>query len=140
MHRSRNCLHMALLALLLAPAAGLAATASRSTFGSLPDGRRVEAVTLQNGHGISVRLINYGACVQSIVTPDRDGHLADIMLGHDSMEGYLANRQFFGATVGRFANRIAQGRFMLDGKQYQLTINDGDNSLHGGMQGFDTRL
>jgi len=140
MHSARHCLHAVLLGLLLAPAMGLAATASRSTFGSLPDGRRVEAITLRNEHGISVRLINYGARVQSIVTPDRDGHPADIALGHDSMEGYLANRQFLGATVGRFANRIAKGRFELDGKRYQLTINDGPNSLHGGTQGFDTRL
>lgn len=140
MHNSRHHLHAALLGLLLVPAASMATTAKQSAFGNLPDGRHVEAVTLQNDNGIRVRLINYGARVQSIVTPDREGHLTDIVLGHDSMKGYLAQRQFFGATVGRFANRIAKGRFTLDGKHYQLTINDGPNSLHGGTQGFDTRL
>ena len=68
------------------------------------------------------------------------GKRADIVLGYNNMKGYLAQRQYFGATVGRFANRIAKGRFMLDGKPYQLTINDGPNSLHGGIKGFDTRL
>src|SRR6185312_7434531 len=76
----------------------------------------------------------------SLVTPDRNGHLADVALGYNTMGGYLSKRQLFGATVVRFANRIATGQLTLGGKHYQLTINDGPNSLHGGTEGFDTRL
>ncbi|QEE26371.1 galactose mutarotase [Rhodanobacter glycinis] len=125
---------------LLLPCVSLATSAARSTFGSMPDGRKVEAVTLKNDHGVSVTVIAYGARIQSLVTPDRNGHEADVALGYHTMEGYLSTRQFFGATVGRFANRIAKGQFTLDGTHYQLTINDGPNSLHGGIKGFDTQL
>lgn len=135
-----RCLSLGLFCCLALPGVALATTAKQSTFGHMPDGRKVEAVTLDNDHGVTVRLITYGARVQSIVTPDRLGHEADVALGYNSMKGYLSKRQFFGATVGRFANRIAKGRFTLDGKHYQLTINDGPNSLHGGTHGFDTRL
>lgn len=117
-----------------------AAQATRSVFGKLADGSEVDAVTLRNAHGISVRIIAYGARVQSIVTPDRSGKPADVALGYASMQGYLDKRQYFGATVGRFANRIANGQFELDGTNYQLTLNDGPNSLHGGVKGFDTQL
>jgi aldose 1-epimerase len=123
-----------------AGAAG-AATASRSVFGSMPDGGPVEAVTLHNDHGVTVRIITYGARVQEVVTPDRNGKPADIALGFSSLGGYLSNADpYFGATVGRFANRIAKGRFTLDGHSYQLPINDGPNSLHGGTKGFDRVL
>lgn len=133
-------MQLVLVASLLCPEVSLATIATRSTFGSMPDGRKVEAVKLRNDHGMSVTVISYGARIQSIVTPDRTGHLADVALGYNTMKGYLSKRQFFGATVGRFANRIAKGAFTLEGKQYQLTINDGPNSLHGGTKGFDTRL
>ncbi|MEO8778113.1 MAG: aldose epimerase family protein [Rhodanobacter sp.] len=129
-----------LVCALLLPGVGLATSATRSTFGSMPDGRKVEAVKLQNDHGVSVTVIAYGARVQSLLTPDRNGHAADVALGYATMAGYLSKRQFFGATVGRFANRIAKGQFTLDGTHYQLTINDGPNSLHGGTEGLDTRL
>ncbi|WP_254422807.1 aldose epimerase family protein [Rhodanobacter sp. B05] len=125
---------------LLLPGVSLATSATRSTFGSMPDGRKVEAVKLQNDHGVSVTVIAYGARVQSLFTPDRNGHVANVALGYNTMQGYLSKRQFFGATVGRFANRIAKGQFTLDGTHYQLTINDGPNSLHGGIKGFDTQL
>jgi aldose 1-epimerase len=121
--------------------AAAAATAIRSDFGRMPDGREVRAVTLRNDHGIEVRVISYGARVQEVVTPDRNGHPADITLGFPSLEGYLQpSDPYFGATVGRFANRIAKGRFTLDGHTYQLPINDGPNSLHGGSRGFDRQL
>ena len=121
--------------------ASAAATASRSDFGRLPDGRAVEAVTLRNDHGITVRVITYGARVQEVVTPDRYGHTTDIALGFASLQGYLSpSDPYFGATVGRFANRIARGRFTLDGRSYQLPINNGANSLHGGKEGFDRHL
>ena len=115
-----------------------AATATRSAFGRMPDGTAVEAVTLRNAHGIVVRIITYGARVQEVVTPDRDGHPANIALGFATLAGYLDQADpYFGATVGRFANRIAKGRFTLDGHTYQLPINNGPNSLHGGTTGFD---
>lgn len=127
------------------PLAGIgsahAVTAVRSLFGHMPDGRPVYAVTMHNAHGITVRIISYGARVQSIITPDRHGHLADIALGYANLAGYLSKGDpYFGASIGRFANRIAKGRFKLDGHTYQLTINDGPNSLHGGIKGFDRHL
>lgn len=118
-----------------------AATATRSVFGKTPDGASVEAVTLRNDRGVTVRIITYGARIQEVVTPDRNGHPANIALGFPSLAGYLGTGDpYFGATVGRFANRIAKGRFTLDGHTYQLPINNGQNSLHGGTRGFDRVL
>ncbi len=114
--------------------------ATRALFGTLPDGRAVEAVTLANGRGMRVRVIAYGATLQSLSVPDRDGRVADVALGHAAVEGYLAGSEYFGATVGRVANRIAGGRFTLDGRTYQVPANDGPNSLHGGAAGFDRAL
>ncbi|HEY6916675.1 MAG TPA: aldose epimerase family protein, partial [Allosphingosinicella sp.] len=119
-----------------APQAGLRSEA----FGRLPDGRRVEAITLSNTRGMWVRIITYGAAIQSAVMPDREGRFADVTLGHASIEGYLAGTNYFGATVGRVANRIARGQFSLDGKTYQVPVNNGPNALHGGADGFDRRL
>ncbi len=118
-----------------------AVTAAKAVFGHLPDGRAVYAVTLRNRQGITVRLLTYGARVQEILTPDRNGHFADVALGYRTLRGYLSKADpYFGASVGRFANRIAKGRFTLNGHTYQLPINDGPNSLHGGTKGFDRRL
>ena len=117
-----------------------AATARRSVFGHLPDGREVTAITLSNGHGVSATLISYGASVQSMMLPDRAGHVADVALGYATIGEYLAKPQYFGATVGRFANRIAKGRFTLDGRSYQTPVNNGENALHGGTVGFDKVL
>ena len=114
-----------------------AAEVSRRPFGVMPDGRQVEAVTLSNNHGISATIISYGAALQSFILPDQHGRKADVGLGHASLQAYLDKRQFMGATVGRVANRIAGGRFTLDGGVYQVTRNDGPNALHGGTQGFD---
>jgi aldose 1-epimerase len=115
------------------------AEAQRETFGSLPDGREVAAVTLTNSKGMSVRILAYGALIQQLTVPGKEGP-ADVVLGYDGMEGYLAAPNYFGASVGRFANRIAKGRFTLDGTTYQLATNDGPNALHGGVHGFDKRL
>ncbi|MFL5462733.1 MAG: aldose epimerase family protein [Gemmatimonadaceae bacterium] len=109
----------------------------RSLFGRIPDGQPVELFTLKNAHGIEVRLTNYGGIITSIKTPDRAGHFADIVLGYDDLAGYLKDPAYFGAIVGRYANRIARGRFTLDGTTYSLAINNGPNSLHGGLRGFD---
>ncbi len=117
-----------------------AAATSRAEFGRLPDGRTVEAVTLRGSHGISATVLNYGAALQSLVTPDREGKLADITLGYASLEGYLEKSEYFGATVGRFANRIAHGRFTLDGQKYQTPLNNNGHALHGGDRGFDKVL
>jgi aldose 1-epimerase len=113
---------------------------SRRVFGVLPDGREVAAVTLTNARGMSVTLIAYGATLQSVIMPDRDGKSADIALGYPTITDYLGRPQYFGATVGRFANRIAQGRFVLDSAAYQTPVNNGENSLHGGTAGFDKVL
>ena len=110
---------------------------SRERFGTLPGGESVESVLLSNPGGMQVRIITYGAAIQSVIVPDRDGRLADVTLGHADVADYLRWPQFFGATVGRFANRIARGRFRLDGRDYCVPVNDGPNSLHGGTRGFD---
>jgi aldose 1-epimerase len=115
-------------------------TARRETFGTMPDGKPVDAVVLTNTHGLTARVIALGASLQSLSVPDRDGHFADIVLGYPSLKGYLEKPQYFGATVGRYANRIAKGRFVLDGHTYQVPVNDGPNSLHGGTRGFDKVL
>ena len=105
--------------------------------GVLADGSAVEAVILTNANGVSARILTYGATLQSLFAPDALGRLADIVLGHDDVAGYERTRDFLGATVGRYANRIAGGKFTLDDTAYQLTRNDGANTLHGGEAGFD---
>ncbi|RKE53554.1 MULTISPECIES: aldose epimerase family protein [unclassified Sphingomonas] len=125
-----------LLAALSAHAAD-AAEAKRAPAGTLKDGTAIEAVTLSNAHGVSARILSYGATLQSLMGPDRNGKIADVMLGYDDLASYVDHPNFFGVTVGRFANRIAGGRFTLDGKAYQLPLNDKVNSLHGGGKGFD---
>lgn len=129
-----------LVAALAMPSAVQAATARRGSFGRLPDGRAVASVTLRNARGVSATVIAYGATLQSLVMPDRAGRKADVLLGYGSIEQYLAKPQYFGATVGRFANRLAGGRFQLDGQRYQTPVNDGKNALHGGTTGFDKVL
>ncbi len=123
----------------VATAAG-AAEVKRAPAGSLSDGRAVEAVTLSNGHGVSARILTYGATLQSLVAPDRDGKSADVLLGYDDVASYEKHPNYFGVTVGRYANRIAGGAFSLDGHRYQLPLNDKTNSLHGGGKGFDKQL
>ena len=117
-----------------------AAEISRAKFGALPDGRPVEAITLRNAQGVSATIITYGATLQSVILPDRAGKSADVALGYKTLDGYLKKPEYFGTTVGRFANRIAKGRFTLDGKSYQTPVNNNGNSLHGGERGFDKVL
>lgn len=126
-----------LAVLLLSPALAGATEATRAPFGALLDGQKIEVVTLSSDHGVSARVISYGAALQSLNLPDRNGKIADVVLAYPDLKDYVENPQYFGATVGRFANRIAKGRFTLDGKPYQLTVNNGVNSLHGGTKGFD---
>lgn len=117
-----------------------AATAESTVFGTLDDGRAVQAVTLSNGHGVSATVIAWGASLQSLMLPGRNGDRADVMLGYADMAGYLAKPEYFGATVGRYANRIAKGRYSVDGRSYQAPVNNGAHSLHGGVAGFDKVL
>jgi len=122
------------------PVSAQAAETRRSSFGTLPDGRAVEAVTLSNAKGMRATIINYGAILQSVIVPDRAGKSADVALGYADMKGYLKAPNYFGATVGRYANRIKLGRFAIDGQEYKLAINNRPNALHGGPTGFDKRL
>ena len=124
----------------LAAGSAEAATAARSGFGSLSDGTKIEAVTLTNGAGMSARIMTLGASLQSLMVPDKTGRKEDVVLGYDTAQEYLTRPNFFGASVGRYANRIAKGKFALDGKTYTLATNDGPNSLHGGPRGFDKRV
>ncbi|HEY2805807.1 MAG TPA: aldose epimerase family protein [Gemmatimonadales bacterium] len=110
---------------------------TQAVFGHLPDGSSVEGYTISNAHGLSMHVITWGAIITAIRVPDRAGHMGDIVLGFDSLSGYLNGSPYIGAIVGRYANRIAKGRFTLDGHSYQLPVNNGPNSLHGGLQGFD---
>jgi aldose 1-epimerase len=117
-----------------------AATATRGAFGALSDGTKVEAVTLTNATGVSAKIMTLGATLQSLVVPDKSGHKDDVVLGYDTAQDYLSRPDYFGASVGRYANRIAKGKFTLDGKASTLVTNDGPNSLHGGTRGFDKRM
>jgi aldose 1-epimerase len=117
-----------------------AATAKRASFGRLTDGTTVDAITLSNANGVSARILAYGATLQSLKSRDRAGKVADVVLGHDDLASYVNTPNYFGVTVGRYANRIAGGSFRLDGRTYQLTQNDKTNSLHGGTRGFDKQL
>jgi aldose 1-epimerase len=116
-----------------------AATARREPFGTLPDGTPVEAVTLTGANGVSARIMTLGATLQALNAPDRSGRIADVTLGYDDARSYVEHPNYWGQTIGRYANRIAGGRFTLDGKTYQLPLNDKTNSLHGGPGGFDKR-
>jgi aldose 1-epimerase len=115
----------------------MATEVSRASAGKLVDGTDVEALTLTNSHGVSARVLTYGATLQRLIGPDRNGKLADVVLGYDDLSSYVDHPNYFGVTVGRYANRIAGGRFALDGVAYQLPLNDKTNSLHGGGKGFD---
>ena len=109
----------------------------KTLFGKLADGKEVYAYTLKNSSGMEAKIINYGAAVVSLTAPDKNGKYADIVLGYDNIEGYVNDKAFFGAIVGRYGNRIAKGKFTLDGKEYKLATNDGENHLHGGVIGFN---
>lgn len=114
--------------------------AHRAMFGHLPDGAPVEAITLVNRKGMSATILSYGATLQSLIVPDREGRMADVTLGHATLAEYLGQPQYFGSSVGRVANRIAGGRFVLDGEAYAVPCNNGPNALHGGPEGFDKAL
>jgi aldose 1-epimerase len=109
----------------------------KEAFGTTHDGKAVDLYTLTNSHGVEVRVTNYGGIITSLRVPDKDGQSDDVVLGYNSLDGYLKSTPYFGAIIGRYGNRIANGKFTLDGKEYTLAKNDGPNSLHGGIKGFD---
>jgi len=119
-------------------AAGL--STEHATFGKMPDGTTVEKYTLRNSLGMQATVITYGGTLQSLLIPDKHGKTEDVVLGFDDLEGYLKGTSYFGATIGRFGNRLADGKFTLDGKTYQVPQNDKTNALHGGTKGFDKQV
>ena len=117
--------------------AGAVGAQERAVVGTLPDGTKVESITLRDASGMQAQLWTLGAALHALQVPDRDGKLADIVLADATLDATLAKPQYFGTVVGRFANRIAKGTFTLDGKSYTIPTNDGPNTLHGGTRGFD---
>ena len=113
---------------------------AKKSFGKTSDGQAVDLYVLTNKNGAEVSITNYGGAVVSLKVPDRDGKLADVVLGYDNADGYVNDKSYFGAIVGRYGNRIAHAQFVLDGKSYTLAKNNGENSLHGGIKGFNKAL
>jgi aldose 1-epimerase len=112
----------------------------RAPFGRMPDGSHVERIVLRGAEGFEAGIIPFGAVLHTLHVADRNGHSDDIVLGHDTFDEYLAQRKFLGATIGRYANRIAGGQFTFDGATIKLDVNNGPNMLHGGLDGFDQKL
>jgi len=116
------------------------ASVTAKPFGKTPDGQSIQLYTLANGTGMQAKIATYGGTLINLLAPDRTGRLTDVALGFSAIDPYFGNCPYFGATVGRFANRIGKGRFTLDGKTYKLAKNDGPNTLHGGLKAFDKHL
>ncbi|MGH9546416.1 MAG: aldose epimerase family protein [Terriglobales bacterium] len=147
MNHKATVLHILLLTLFVSSVMGREAAPAKhehqvrkESFGKTRDGRPVALYILTNSQNLEVRAINYGGIIVSLRVPDKSGKLDDIVLGYDKVDGYLQNPTYFGAIVGRYANRIANATFTLDGVKYTLAKNDGPNSLHGGVDGFNKRL
>jgi aldose 1-epimerase len=136
MTKHRTLLLLVLLAVcqLLAHAQG---TVTTEPFGRTNDGESVDLYTLRNVHGVEARIMNYGGILVSLKVPDRNGKFADVVLGFNDLDSYLKGHPYFGALIGRYGNRIAKGRFTLNGVEYKLAVNNGENTLHGGLKGFD---
>jgi len=117
----------------------MVSTTSQRHYGKLANGENVTLVTLRNAHGLEIDVISYGGIITRMMVPDANGRLGDIVLGLDTLEEYVESNPYFGAIIGRYGNRIANGRFTLDGETFQLDTNDGDNHLHGGIEGFDKK-
>ncbi|HEV8168971.1 MAG TPA: aldose epimerase family protein, partial [Pyrinomonadaceae bacterium] len=128
----------ALLLLLFscAAVANAQATVTKAPFGTA-DGQSVDLYTLRNTHGVEAKITNYGGILTSLKVPDRNGKFDDVVLGFNDLDTYLKGHPYFGALIGRYGNRIAKGRFTLNGVEYKLAVNNGENTLHGGLKGFD---
>jgi aldose 1-epimerase len=109
----------------------------KSSFGKTPEGQAVDLYTLTNKKGMEIAITNFGGILVSVKVPDRTGKVADVVLGYDSLDGYVKDKSYFGAIIGRYGNRIAKGKFSIDGVSYTLAQNNGPNSLHGGAKGFN---
>lgn len=139
--KSEPAIKAVLTVLTLTTTMTAAITVKKSDFGKMPDGAPVSLYTITNSKGMEARIITYGGILVSLKTPDRKGTLGDVTLGHDNIADYAADHKtYFGALIGRYANRIGHAQFALEGKVYKLPKNDGDNSLHGGNNGFDKRV
>jgi len=112
----------------------------KRSFGKTPDGTTIDLYALKNKNGVEADIITFGATLVSLKAPDRSGNMADVVLGYKDIDGYVSDKAYLGATVGRYANRVANGKFTLDGKTYELPKNDGNNTLHGGIKGFNKRV
>ncbi len=134
------CLMMSGCGKEMAKEGGASMNLSKAEFGKMPDGSAVDLYTLTNGKGMTVKVTNYGGIITHILVPDRNGKTADVALGFDDLGGYLGGHPFFGAIAGRYANRIGNAKFTLNGKEYTLAANDGINHLHGGKVGFDKKV
>src|SRR5262245_24447931 len=110
---------------------------TKDSFGKTQDGQSVDLYTLTSSSGVKIKITNFGGIVTTLEVPDKNGKLDDVVLGFSRLDDYLKGHPFFGTITGRYANRIGKGRFTLNGKQYQLAINNGENTLHGGKKGFD---
>jgi aldose 1-epimerase len=128
---------LVLLCLFIAPAAWGQGVPKRESFGQTRDGQAVDIYTLKNGRGAEARITTYGGTVVSLTMPDRAGKFDDVVLGFDDIAGFEKTTTYMGALIGRYGNRIAKGRFILNGKEYTLATNNGENHLHGGVRGFD---
>ena len=115
-------------------------TITKADFGKTPEGQAVELYTLRNSKGMEASIMTYGGIVTSLKTPDKKGKFADVVLGYDNLDGYLKSTPYFGALIGRYGNRIAKGKFSLDGVEYTLATNNVPNTLHGGVKGFDKQV
>ena len=115
----------------------MTALISETDFGKTPDGQNTTLYTLRNSQGMEVKITNYGGIITHWTAPDKNGTFEDVVLGYDTLGGYVVESPYFGALVGRYGNRIAKGKFTLDGKTHTLAVNNGENHLHGGLKGFD---
>jgi len=131
-----SLLAMAACCIPLMPSLSASPGVTQKPFGTA-DGKEVSLYTLRNASGAEATITNYGGIVVTLLVPDRTGKMVDVVLGYDDLAGYIKTTPYFGALIGRYGNRIAQGKFTLDGKTYNLAVNDGANTLHGGLKGFD---
>jgi aldose 1-epimerase len=136
MHKLICCL----FACLAAASAGAVSSVEKQPFGQTPEGKAISLYTLRNDKGAEARIMTYGGIVVSLKVPDKNGQLGDVVLGYDNLASYVSNSPYFGALVGRYGNRIAKGKFTLDGVDYTLATNNPPNALHGGLKGFDKRV
>ena len=134
--RSLSCL-LFVVVLLLGISSTNAQKISKESFGKTADGESVDLFTLTNRNGMEAKITNYGGIVTTLTAPDRNNKYADVVLGFNDLDSYLKGHPYFGALVGRYGNRIAKGRFTLNGVEYKLAVNNGENHLHGGIKGFD---